>query len=247
MNFSTNEECVFLAEGFGSPSMLMTPYNPAYYLDLMSACGMQKAKDLFAFIYDVARDMPEKVERVAALCERKGIRARIMDKSRFDADMKAFQQVYNSAWKDNWGFLPLTDEELAFSAARLKPLVVPDIISIAEKDGEPVGFLGLLPDFNYVLRHMGGRLTPLSLVKALIYSRKIPDLRLLLLGIREDFRNRGVDALMYREAFKGVRRGGYKRVEFSWILEDNTAMLRIIDMVGGIRYKSFRIYEKRIA
>lgn len=246
MNFSTNEECGFLAEGFDCPSMLMTPYTPPYYLDLMSACGMEKSKDLIAFIYSVKKELPEKVGRVAALAERKGIRARILDRRRFEAEMKAFQKVYNSAWKDNWGFLPLTDDELAFSAAMLKPLVVPDLISIAEKDGEPVGFLGMIPDYNLVLRQMGGRLTPLTLLKALIYRRRITDLRLLLLGIREDFRNRGVDALMFREAFKGVLRGNYKRVEFSWILEENIPTIRMVEMTGGTRYKTFRVFERKI-
>ncbi|RMG68464.1 MAG: GNAT family N-acetyltransferase, partial [Nitrospirae bacterium] len=116
---------------------------------------------------------------------------------------------------------------------------------IAEKDGEPVGFLGMMPDFNLVLRKMRGRITPLSILKALYYQRKIEDLRLLLLGVRPEYRLRGVDALLFREGFKGAKR--YKRVEFSWILEDNLPVIRLVEMIGGKRYKVFRIYQKIIS
>lgn len=246
MSFSTNEECGFLIEGFESPPMLMTPYNPPYYGDLMERAGMVKAKDLYAFIYTVKEELPEKILRVAALAERKGISARIMDKRQFMSDMRAFREVYNSAWERNWGFLPISDEEITYSGERLKPLVVPELIIIAEKDRKPVGFLGLIPDYNFVLKKMGGRLDPVTVVKALYYSRKITDLRLLLLGIKEEYRNRGVDALLFREGFKGVRKNGFKRVEFSWILEDNIPVIRHVELIGGDLYKRYRIYEKRI-
>ncbi len=246
MNFSTNEECGFLTEGFGSPAMLLMPYNPPYYADLMEDFGMTKSKDLFAFIYHVADELPEKVLRVASLAEKRGITVRTIEKRNFEADMMAFGEIYNDAWKRNWGFIPLTAEELRYNAGRLKPLVVPDLVMIAEQKGEPVGFLGMLPDFNHVLRHMGGRLTLVTVLKALYYSRKITDLRLLLLGIKEEYRTRGVDALMFREGFEALKRGGYKRVEFSWMLEDNFPVIRIAEMLGGRLYKRYRIYEKEI-
>lgn len=246
MNFSTNEECGFLIDGFDNPPMLMTPYNPPYYNDLMDAAGMVKSKDLYAFIYKVQEEMPEKVYRVAALAERRGISVRHIDKKNFMTDMQAFQRLYNSAWQGNWGFVPLSDEELAYNAGKLKPIVVPELTLIAEKDGEPVGFLGMVPDYNFVLRRMHGKLNPVSILKALYYSRKSPDLRLLLLGIKAEYRNKGVDALLFTEGFKGIKKGHYKRVEFSWILEDNIPMIRISEMVGGRLYKKYRIYEKAI-
>ncbi|MDA8214083.1 MAG: hypothetical protein M0Z64_02255 [Nitrospiraceae bacterium] len=247
MNFSTNEECGFLIEGFDSPPMLMMPYNLPYYNDLMTAFGMSKSKDLHAYIYDMQEELPEKVLRVAALAERKGITVRTIDKKNFMADMKIFQNVYNSAWEKNWGFIPISDEELAYSAGRLKPLAVPDLTLIAEKDGEPIGFLGLIPDFNFVLRHMGGRLNPITILKALYYSRKITDLRLLLYGIKPEYRNRGVDALLFKVGHKNIKKGGYKRIEFSWILEDNISVIRICEMFGARLYKRYRVYEKKIS
>lgn len=246
MNFSTNEDCGVMIDGFRERPMLMTPYNRPYYAELLEEAGMAKARDLYAFVYDVLPELPEKILRVAAIAERRGIAARIIDKGRFLDDMRAFGDVYNSAWKDNWGFVPLTGEEVRYDAGRLKPLVVPDLVVIAEHQGMPVGFLGMVPDFNYVLQKMGGRLTPLSILRALYYSRKIPDLRLLLLGIKEEYRNRGVDALLFREGFKGVKRGNYKRVEFSWILEENIAVIRMVEMIGGRPYKKYRVYEKSL-
>jgi hypothetical protein len=246
MNFSTNEECGFLIEGFDSAPMLMTPYNPEYYNRFMDAFGMSKAKDLYAFICDMPDELPEKILRVASLSEKRGIKARIINKNTFFEDMNVFKEVYNSAWKDNWGFIPISDEELIYSAKRLKPITKTDMTIIAEKDGEPVGFLGLIPDYNIVLRNMKGRLTPLTVLKALYYSTKITQTRLLLLGIKEEFRNRGVDALLFREGFKGVKKRKYKKVEFSWILEDNIQTIRLVEMAGGQLYKRYRIYEKKI-
>lgn len=246
MNFSTNEECGFLIEGFEYPPLLMTPYNPPYYNDFMERYGMVKAKDLYAFIHDVREKLPEKILRVAAVAEKRGITVRPVKKDRFNEEMLIFKEVYNSAWERNWGFIPLTDEELYYLGSKLKEIVIPDLTLIAEEDGVPVGFMGLLPDFNLVLRRMKGRLTPVTILKALYYSKMIKDLRLLLLGIKRDYRHRGVDALLFREGFKAVRKGGYKRVEFSWILEDNIPVQRLVEMIGSRLYKRYRIYEQAI-
>ncbi len=183
---------------------------------------------------------------MAGIAFRSGIRVRPIDMKNFQRDMRIFRVVYNSAWEKNWGFIPLTDEELVYLGNSLKSIVVPEMIVIAEKNSEPVGFMGMLPDFNFVLRHMKGRTNPVSIIKALYYSKKIKDLRMLLLGIKREYRNRGVDAILFREGFKGVKKGGYKRVEFSWILEDNIPTQRLVEMIGGRLYKKYRIYEKKL-
>jgi len=244
MNFSTNEDCGFLIEGFNDPPMLMTPYNPQYYNDLMKDYGMQKAKDLHAFIADIMEELPDKIARVAGLARKNGVTVRPVDMKNFLRDMQTFREIYNSSWDDNWGFLPLTEEEVAFLAKRLKPVVVPELALIAEVACEPAGFLGLLPDFNFVLRKIRGKLNPFTIPKAVYYSRKIRDLRLLLLGIKRKFRGRGVEALLFSEGFKAVRKRGFKRVEFSWVLEDNIPVRRLAEMYSGRLYKRYRIYEK---
>lgn len=247
MNFSTNDECGFLIQGYDSLPVLMMPYNPPYYNDLMAGSGMAKAKDLYAYNYFFTGTPPEKVVRVAALAKKKGITVRPIDMKNFLRDMGGFKEVYNSAWKDNWGFIPLSDEELSYSAGRLKQLVIPEFTLLAELNGETVGFLGFLPDFNSVLKQMHGRLTPITLAKALYYSRKITGLRVLLYGTKPEYRNRGVDAALLAVGYDNIiKRGGYRNVEFSWILEDNVPVQRIIEMFGATLYKKYRIYEKKI-
>jgi GNAT superfamily N-acetyltransferase len=246
MNFSVNEECGFLIEGFDEPPMLMTPYNPPYYNGLMAEYGLVKAKDLHAYVHDVKPELPEKIMRVAAIAEKKGITARQVTKDNFMQVMRDFREIYNVAWEHNWSFIPMSGRELEYSSEQIKPIAVHDLIVVAEKDGEPVGIIGMVPDFNVVLRNMKGRLNPVTIIKALYYSRKIPDLRMMILGIKPEYRNKGVDAVLFREGFKGVRRGKYKRVEFSWILEDNINVIRQIEMIGSRLYKIYRIYEKQI-
>ncbi|MFZ5907250.1 MAG: GNAT family N-acetyltransferase [Nitrospirota bacterium] len=246
MNFSTNEECGMLIEGFNLHPALMTPYNPPYYHHLMETHGMTKAKDLFAYICDIPQQLPEKVLRVAAIAEKSGITVRPVEKKRFADEMRIFQEVYNSAWEKNWGFIPLTDEELRYLADSLKPIVIPEMTLVAEKNNEPVGFLGILPDYNFVLKKMRGKVNPLTILKALYYAKRIKLMRLLLLGIKPHYRNRGVDALLFREGFRGSLKNGFRRVEFSWILEDNIPTQRLVEMIGGELYKKYRIYERKL-
>jgi len=248
MNFSTNEECGFLIEGFKERPLLMTPYNPPYYGELMESYGMEKAKDLYAYICNIPEELSGKILRVAEIAERRGIMVRPIRKDRFESEMKIFRDVYNSAWAKNWGFVPLTEEETNYIAKKLRSIALPELTLIAEKDKEPVGFMGMLPDFNFVLKKMKGKFNPLTIMKAAYYSKKITDLRMLLLGIKAEYRHKGVDALMFREGFMGIREKykRFKRVEFSWILEDNIPVQRLVEMMGARLYKRYRVYEKRL-
>ncbi len=247
MNFSTNEDCGFLIDGYDIPPMIMTPYNPHYYNDLMESYGMRKAKDLYAFIYNIKDELPEKVKRISAIAEKSGITTRALDKKHFISDMLAFREVYNSAWENNWGFIPLSEDELFYSAKKLKQVMVPEFTILAFDGDNPVGFMGAIPDYNLVLRHMRGRLNPLTIAKAFYYSKKIDSLRLLLLGVKKEFRNKGVDALMFMEGYKNRKNKKcqqYKKIEFSWILEDNYPVIRLAEIFEAKLYKRYRIYEK---
>jgi len=246
MNFSSNEECGLLIEGFKEPPMIMTPYNLSYYKMLLEGCELKKGKDLFAYIINIPDALPDKIFRVAEVARGQGVKVRPINMKSFKKELSIFKMIYNSAWERNWGFVPMTDEEIEYMAERLKSIIIPEFVLIAEYRGEPVGFMMLLPDFNYVLKRLNGRLLPLGLFKVLWYSRKIKDVRLLLLGIREGFRRRGVDALLFIEAFKYGKKGDYRRVEFSWVLEDNYPVQNLIKMVNGKLYKRYRIYETEI-
>lgn len=246
VNFSTNEECGLLIEGFDSPPMLMMPYNFSYYQTLLENCGLKKAKDLFAYILNIPDRLPEKTYRVARILEKQKIKVRPINLKSFDKEMTVFKKLYNSAWEKNWGFVPMTDEEIEHMAKKLKPLIVPELSLMAECNGEAVGFMMMLPDFNYVLKKLNGRLLPLGILKAIYYSRKIKNLRLLLLGIKKGYRKQGIDAFLLIEGLKAIHKKGFQKVEFSWVLEDNYPIQRIIEMVEGRLYKKYRIYEKEI-
>ncbi len=244
MDLSTNETCAFLIDGFESPPMLMMPWNPPEYPALVAACGLAKAKDLLAYVTDVPDGLPDRVARVAAAARDRGVRVRPIVLRKLAAELERIRGIYNEAWRANWGFVPMTAAEMAHTAAQLKALVLPDLALLAEFEGEPLGFFLCLPDYNQVLHRLGGRLGPVGFAKALWYSRRITDMRLMIFGVRPAWRRKGVDAILVEAAFAGARRLGFRRCEFSWILEDNVMTRRVAESWGARPYKRYRIYER---
>jgi ribosomal protein S18 acetylase RimI-like enzyme len=131
-------------------------------------------------------------------------------------------------------------------AKRLKPLIVPELLIMAEVNGAPAAFYMAVPDYNQVLRRVNGRLGPIGIMKFLLYSRKISDIRVLTMGVKEEYRKRGIESLLYLESFKAAVQKGYERAEMSWVLEDNVLMQRGCELMGGKLYKKYRIYEKNL-
>lgn len=246
VNFSMNEECGLLLEGFDAHPMLMTPYNPPYYNFLLKDLGYKKARDLLAFIMEVPRELPDKLQHIAHVARLEGVSVRPLDIKNFHAGMMAFKDVYNSSREGTWGHVPITGAELEFAAGKLKDIAAPGLMQVAKVDDATVGFMGLVPDYNFVLKRMGGKTGPASVAKALYYSKRIPGLRMLLFGVKPEYKARGVDALMFTEAFEAVRKGGYKQVEFSWIFEDDLPVQMLAETAGGVQYKKYRIYEKEL-
>ncbi len=249
-NFSTNQEIGTLVDGFNEPPMVMMTYNPPYYPVLIEAHGYRKAMDVYAYIFYLAEDMktaPPKVFHVAEKAAQKaGLRVRKVDLHHFHRDVEKIKQVYNRAWLRNWGFVPMTDAEINHLAANLRPVVDPNLIFIAElEDGTPVGVSMALPDLHQALRLSGGgHMWPFGLLKFLWYRRKVDQARLMIMGMVEEYRGRGADAIFYVETARAALARGYKRIEASWILENNTMMNQIIERLGGRRYKTYRIYER---
>ena len=165
----------------------------------------------------------------------------------FQREVAAVKDIYNSAWSHNWGFVPMTDEETESMAKRLKPLIVPELMIMAEVNGKPAAFFVAVPDYNQVLGKINGRLGPVGLAKFLWYSRKISDIRVLAMGVTEEYRKKGIEGLLYLESFKAAVKKGYERAEMSWILEDNVLVQRGCELMGGKLYKKYRIYEKKIS
>ena len=249
INLSMNNECGLLIEGFDDPPLFMMPYNKPYYEELITAEGYQKAKDLHAYWADIYYDeKPKMALRYAERLARKlrHIVIRKINMRKFEEELKKFQLVYNEAWMENWGFVPMTDEEVHFMAKRLRPLVVPDLAVIAEEEGEPVGVALVIPDYNFVFKKMKGSLFPFGIIKFFLYRGQISRVRLLILGVRKKWRYKGIEHLMVANLLRQAMKKGYTGGELSWILEDNKPIIAIIERFGGKLYKRYRIYEKKI-
>ncbi len=251
MNPTTNDECGLLVDGFDSSPVLMMTYNPRYYLALFDGAGLVKAKDLLAYVIELKEAPLPRLSRLAAGFARreKNLKIRPIRKKRLKADLTKVKEVYNAAWEDNWGFVPMTDADIDFMAARLKPLLAEDLVLLAETPEEPVAFMMSLPDFNEAMKPLKGKLLTPKLFGFLAYlfGWKRPRIvRLITLGIKKKYRNRGIDAVMFAESLKAMLKSGYQSCEISWILEDNVMVQRPIDLFEGRVYKTYRIYEKPV-
>ena len=244
VNYSTNDDCGLLIKGFDSPPAILMSYNPPYYPNLIEDFGFEKAKDLLAYEITDEVQVPERLERtVQWIKKRKKITIRPLVKKQIHQEIQRIKEIYNSAWEKNWGFVPMTDREIDYMAEELIQIVDPDLLLFAEIEGEPVAFILALPDFYVALKHTNGRLFPFGLLKLLWHKRKIDTARVLTFGIKEKYRQQGIDALMYYEVYKiGVAKG-YRRGEMSWILEDNILMNRAAENMGATLYKRYRIYD----
>ncbi len=245
MNPSTNDECGLLIEGFDSPPCLMMPYNPPYYPTLLEGVGLKKAMDLYAYLLEKKSFRLDRLDRITERIKKSEphLSIRTVRMRHLNEELKIIKEIYNQAWSRNWGFVPMTEEEIDEMAKNLKPLAVPDLVLFAYWKDEPVGFSVALPDYNVVLKRLNGKLGPFGLIKFFYYSRKIKKIRVLLLGVKKEFQKRGVEGLLYIETFKRGIQKGYQEAECSWILESNLLMQHGIEAMGGRRYKTYRIYE----
>jgi GNAT superfamily N-acetyltransferase len=250
MNLNINDEVGLLIDGFDGRPVIMMPYNPPYYLPLLEQYGLTKVKDVLAFKIDVARfgptleNMPTQVKRVARLAqERYGIEMRHVDLKHLEEEVELVKPIYRQAWAKNWGAVPMTDAEFTYLANSLKPVLDPDLTYLAFYQGEPIGAFLTVPDFNQVAAHLNGRLLPFGWLKFLWHKRRINGLRVLIMGVLEEHRLKGVEALFYQEGCRVAVAKGYKWAEMSWILEDNFKMIRGIEAMGGYAYRTYRVYE----
>ena len=248
MNPSTNDECGLLIEGFDSSPCLMMPYNPRYYPSLLEGFGLKKAMDLYAYLLEESSFLLNRLNRITESLRKKEpqLHIRPIRLRHLGEDVNIIKEILNQAWSRNWGFVPVTDEEIKLLAKEFKPLVVPDLVLFAYWGEEPVGFSVSLPDYNEVLKHLNGNIGILGGLKFLYYSRKIKKIRVIFLGVKDAFRKRGVEGLLYVETFRNGTKKGYQKAECSWILENNLLMQRGIEAMGGKRYKTYRIYEAQI-
>jgi GNAT superfamily N-acetyltransferase len=246
-DFTLNDECGVLVEGFDRPPIILTNWTKPYYPALLEGGGMEKAMD--TLMWDINVSQREKVNQaIWDVAERvqseHGITVRSARKRDLAAEIDRFLSVYNSAWEKNWGFSPLTENEIQHYAKDFKPIFDENWAFIAEKDGEPVGAALTVPDFNQVLRHLNGRLLPFGWVKALWYRRRIDRVRVWVLGVKPEYQHTGVAARFYQLHFDSAERTRQKSAETGWILEANTSMNRAMEGMGGRVVRRYRIYQR---
>ncbi len=258
MNYSTNEECGLLVDGWGIPVMMIT-YNPRYYVDLIENSGYVKAQDLYAYRVDLTRctldggGLREKTVRVAQkVREHMDITIRPINMRDFDVEAERFKAIYNAAWSKNWGFVPVTEEEFDYQLVQLKPFLDPRMVFFAEKGDALVGAMLPLPDINQVLHKAYPRPgVPdwWSMTKLLYWwkiRKAITTIRAFAGGVIEEYRGRGVDAVLFMETFKAGLRQGYKNAEISWVLESNQPMRQTAVNFGAEIYRTYRVYDKTL-
>jgi GNAT superfamily N-acetyltransferase len=244
-NPSSNDEYAMLLEGFDSPALLLMTYNPSYYLELCNNYGLKKAKDLYAYkLENKKTTSSEKVKRVAEIASKRyGLKISQLNMKEFDKEVEKVKFVYNKSWEPNWGFVPMTDEELDAMAKDLKPIVEPSLVLFGEINGNLVGFALVMPDYNEIFKTMNGKLLPFGFIKLLTQKKKIKKCRIIALGIIPEYQKKGLDAAFYWEIVNRAHNVGIDWGEASWVLEDNDMMNRGLETLNGDIYKKYRIYE----
>ena len=250
VNFSTNEACGLLIEGFDSPPFLMMAYNAPYYADLIEKAGFLKQIDLIAWHWDGEGYDDRSVRLLEALKERlkrNNIVIRSVNLKNFKEEAAKLREVYNSAWDKNSGFVPLNDEEFDYLAKDLKLILDKDFALVAEQDGKIVGFGLALPNYNEIFKTIKrGRLFPTGIFKLLLNRKKIQSIRIYALGIIDGYRKMGIEACLYGTIIREYKRKGFKHAEAGWTLENNTLINEAIVAIKGDPYKKYRLYEKVI-
>ncbi|MBJ7416050.1 MAG: dATP pyrophosphohydrolase [Niveispirillum sp.] len=250
-NLSINEETGLLVDGWDRPPMLMMGHDRAYLGPRIEGAGLTKAKDVYAYLYDIERDMPSAVRQMIDRPLPSNLTLRMLDMKRYEEDLGHVTSIFNNAWSGNWGFVPLSEAETKQMAKSLKLLINPKLAWIAEVDGKPVAFGVCLPNLNEAIADLGGKLFPFGIVKMLwrLKVAGVKTARVPLMGVRRDvggWLQAILPFLVVDRMRLEARKLGYEWIELSWILEDNRPMRRMIEAIGSERYKTYRLYERAL-
>ncbi|MEJ7750647.1 MAG: hypothetical protein WKF32_04250 [Thermoleophilaceae bacterium] len=252
MDFTMNDESGILVEGHGRAPLIKQPWHPPYYQRLCEQAGLEKAVDLFMwelYIEDRTNVIPAFLEMAEKLEPEHGIRIRKMSRLRLRREMGLFGETYNEAWKNNWGFVPYSESDLKHYGQELQLVYDKNWFMIAEKvdTGESVGVAITVPDINQVLKKMNGRLLPFGWWHFLRRRKIMTEVRVGFLGVKPEYQHTGVAAGLYMEHFDMAAATPQTGGEMGWILEDNHAMNRAMEGMGGRLVKRYRIYERAVA
>jgi GNAT superfamily N-acetyltransferase len=251
IDYSTNYVCGLLVEGFEFPPTLLTSHNPPYYESLITSLGFEKVIDFYAWWFDEPENAARRLRRLSAgLKKRHLAKIRPGDLKNFRVEAGRIREIYNEAWKENWGFVPFTEKEFEFLAKELKQLVVPEFTLIAELDDEPVGFILCVPDINVAFRKIDGRLTtfgiPIGLAKLLYHKSRIRTARLIALGVKPKYRRGGIAEMLVLRIIEDAMIKRSFTGELSMTLENNHLINRFLAAIGARKYKTYRIYRRTL-
>lgn len=250
VNLTTNDTCGLLVDGFDKPPMVMMPYNPPFYLELIERAGYSKKVDLRAYLVKTETANRRSVlllDRLEERLSRSNIVLRQINLKDFANEARKIKEVYNKAWDKNLGFVPMTDDEFDYTAKELKMIVDPKYCILAERGEEIVGFALGIPNINEILiRIKKGRLLPFGIFKLIFGLKRTKMIRVLMLGVLEGYRKLGIEACLYGRIIKNAAPSGIEGAECSWMLDDNYMMNHAIEQINGEFYKRYRLFEKSI-
>lgn len=251
MNFSTNDECGLLVDGFDSSPFILMTHNPPYYQELLNNAGLVKSMDLYAYLIPKT-PTPERLQRVVDKLQKRGrftVRSLRNNKKDLRRDLETVFTVYTKAWERNWGFVPMTEKEFFHLIDSMIDIVRPEFFYLAFVEDQPAGFYVALPDYNQIIKKMKGRMLPFGIFHFLFGKNKVDAMRVVTMGVIKEFQGRGIDTVFYTKNFQVAnehRKLNIKNAEMSWILETNTMMNRIATNLGGWVHKTYRILDKKI-
>lgn len=252
-SFSINEESGVLVEGFDTPPSIMMAHSLPYYKKYLEALGLNKAKDLIAYDFDLQLELPRAMQMMVRKTKKsKDITIRPASKKHLARDLDIIIDIFNDAWSQNWNFVPMTKAEVTAFGDALKILVSEDYIAIASYKGEPVAMSVTLPNINDWIKDLNGRLLPFGVFKLVwrLFMTSPKNVRMPLMGVKKKFHGTpvgsGLALLVIDQIMQDHKTRGVKRGELSWVLEDNMPMRNVIEGLGGEPYKMYRIYEQSI-
>jgi hypothetical protein len=241
-------------EGFSQEPTVMMGHHRPEYRSWIEGVGYEKAKDLLTYEVDISQWNDPKINRLIASGERnRHIHIRLVDKSKFKEEARIILNILNDAWSTNWGYVPLTESEIAYAGKKLKPIIYNELVRIAEFDGEPVAFMLTLPDINELTKDLNGELFPFGFIKLLwrLRNPRTRRVRVPLMGVAKKLHHSRYASMLAFMMIEYTRRDavgkfGARIGEFGWILEDNKGMLSIAELPGAHVNHRYRIYQKAL-
>jgi hypothetical protein len=252
-SLSINEETGMLVEGFDTPPRLLMGHARPYYEKLVHNYGLSSVKDTWAYTLDISDPiLPPTIQKLVDRAVDKGqVKFRPINMDKYEEELKIILDIFNDAWIENWKYIPFTEAELDHAVKELKMIIREDFTYIAEIDGVPQAMMVTLPNINEIIRDLNGKLFPFGIFKLLWRLKIKPSfktVRVPLMGVRTEYQNSRLSGIMSFGLFEACRQSaikiGCEQAELSWVLEENTRLSKLLESIGCVKYKTYRLYQK---